>query len=212
MTDRLLPGIALCALLGAVAWSAVQFGQSIGMRVARDDPAPVRAGAGRGAAFDAESVAPEAAGELPFLPIFGVPRPAPEPATETPRPAPTRFSYSLKGVAASGRLRWAILRGAEGDILVREGDTVAGGAKIVAIHADGVDVDLGSRILTLNFSEARPVAMGDVAAGATRPGHGDPLPRPQRQKVIYQDMSPAELLAALEAAEQRRRERGWVTE
>ncbi|MDW4500482.1 type II secretion system protein N [Sulfitobacter sp. D35] len=147
----------------------------------------------------------------PFLPVFGVPT-SPKPVVDAQRPMPEkpRFDYRLKGVVASDLMRWAILSGEGGDLLVREGDKVDGAARIAKIYAEGVDVVLAGETLNITFSETDRV---DIAAFEAKPqARSNPrtAPRPKTQEIVYQNMSPDEILAVLSRAEEERQARGWV--
>lgn len=167
------------------------------------------------------TVAPtaEIAANQPFLPIFGVAEVGtPRAEIRSAMPEKPKLSYQLKGVIASQSMKWAILSGAEGDVLVREGDPLGASGEITRIYPDGIEIDVGGETFSLTFSESGPVQVAafepdpDIMATSERPLKATPqdTPRPQRQEVIYQNMSSKEVLALLRDAERMRRERGWI--
>ena len=151
----------------------------------------------------------------PYLPIFGVRTPAPVVTEKSPDiPAPARFDYALKGLIASGKMKWAVFSGDEGDVLAREGEKVGPSAVVDKIHAEGVDLTVDGEPISITFSDSTPVTVmalsetpADPASSAAVPG----APKPTPQHVIFQNMSRSEVLAALRKAEDKRRARGWVT-
>lgn len=182
------------------------------------EPAPAEADA---RSADRGAVAPDPVSEEPrsavltWLPIFGVPEaPPPEEEIVAPEPPPS-FDYDLKGVIASGEIRWAILSGSDGDLIVREGDRVDD-ALIRSIHSGGIDVELGGETLSVRFSEDRPVEVAEVALDRTEPversrGNFQTEAEPEIQEVIYQGMTQDELREVVRKAQERQRERGIGT-
>lgn len=158
----------------------------------------------------------EEPGPRPFLAIFGTePEPIPSAPVAAAEPDEPEFDHTLKGVIASGDMRWAILEGPSGDMLVREGDQIDGG-EIAHIHAEGVEVDIGGEVLTLTFSASERVEFAEIEAPDLDDEEdvlADNQPRPQkpeRRQVIFQGMSPDDLRKVLREAEQNRKDRGWV--
>ncbi len=163
-----------------------------------------------------QEIGPDAvAARRAFLPIFGaVSQPVEAAVGTAPDQKPLRIDHDLKGVIATDRMRWAVFAGAQGDLLVREGDLIDDTARVARIHAGGVDVSVGDDIVSMTFGDGAPVEATSIAAvripSATdrRP---DVLPRPEPQEMIYKSMSRAEVLAVLQDAEAQRQARGWVT-
>jgi hypothetical protein len=126
------------------------------------------------------AVAAPAPGPMPALPVTGMGGPPPFPALgmqvqEVPRPQPGAAvrpvvlppppppSYTVTGVvrdetpdACSGKV--AILRGGEGNAerrFVKCGDSVGNGFTVIAVRQDGVEIESGSRRVTLKLGASR---------------------------------------------------------
>lgn len=173
-------------------------------------PRPDVAGNATGATASAEDT------RLPWLPIFGAPE---EPEKAEPQSvvptAPAEFNYRLRGVIASGDTRSAILSGEGGEILAQEGD-VLDDARIIAIHAESIDVELDGKTLTVSFAQDVPIETARLDADEIERAAPKNAPdtktvtKPPPQNVIFQTMSREDLLKVLREAEKRRKERGLV--
>lgn len=152
--------------------------------------------------------------ERRWLPVFGMARRTLNQQTEPEKEA---FDYRLKGVVATGSMRYAILTKGGRDLLVTEGDSLDGGPEILAIHAEGLDVQLRDRVLSLGFAENRPVAIKRLAQETPRNAVPDQrfatmLPPKEATEVIFQDMNQEELLKVLRKAEADRLSKGMFLE
>ena len=159
--------------------------------------------------------APQSRAARPFLAIYGSPPPPPPPAA-APVAQPAPLDYTLKGVVASGEMRWAILSRPGGDLLVREGDVLESGVSVAQVHAEGVDLMRDGQRIALGFDAEAPVLYAEIESPApeaepeaTDPGFGK-MYTPDRQAVLFQEMTPAQLQEMLAQAEANRQERGWV--
>ncbi len=206
--NRMNRRLALSALLAALIGSGVA-----GLRLAEVSVAPVVDSLDRGQPAGTDAPIPAAVPEsksLTFLPIFGSALPLPQVVGATAAASPAaRIDYLLKGLIASGAMRWAVLSGTDGDILVREGDDLGPDLRIVGIFADRVDIAAQGSIVSLRFikdaaSDAdRPAAASTPVAETGQPRRTDPTP--SRQMVGSQPMSREEVFALLEAAGDRSR-------
>jgi hypothetical protein len=197
--------ILFCAL-GAVVWA--------GMRLANI----VRAPANNLPPIDIAQMEP-ASVELqeaahPFLEIYG----RLEQQNETKiaqQPLDKPFGYTLKGVVALGQMRWAVLSHDGRDVIVREGELLEGGAKVLRVRAEGIDLAIDDGVVMLGFNAGVPVSMAEIAQDESIDGTSvakGNFTTETRSAVLFQDMSSDEILAALQEAERQRKERGWVTE
>lgn len=137
---RLIAAICTLPALAAAGWS----GQLLWQELAAGG-----AGGGRAMAFAAADPAARPAEPAPprresrrWPPLFGEPqppRPAPaEGEPQPPRPPLASLGYSLRGLVQSGGATWAVLAHPAGARMVRAGDRLEGGAKVVRISAEGV--------------------------------------------------------------------------
>ncbi len=157
--------------------------------------------------------------QRPYLPIFGVPQ-AKNPDRPVPAPTATEpeFGYELRGIIASGSMRWAILSDGRRDLLVREGDRVTDHARIRRIHPEGVDVVIGPRQLSVTFSESDPIALfsltdpRDSSAGAHVTGSTTTQKEPHLQMVGSRRMSREDVLQILDQANLGKAAREWLPE
>jgi len=151
---RLIAGIALLAALGAVGLAA----QELRAAWLRELPAPPAVGA----LPDAAPGAPPAAAVPRAWPaLFGEDRPeppAPPPAEPQPPeppapPAPPLESlgYALSGLVAEGGTTWAIVSHPAGARILRVGDSLDEGYRVVAIDARGVWLEAGGERALLGF-------------------------------------------------------------
>ena len=98
-----------------------------------------------------------------FLPIFGEPvvqetravAPAPRPS------APAPLGYDLRGIVVLGGVPRAVLSGAQGEVIVRAGDSLIPGAQVLRVLSDAVEIARGEEIVTLAFAE-RPVSIAET--------------------------------------------------
>ena len=215
---RLLAVAALVAAMGGTGLAGMRLAEVFSAEAPGTPAAEPGVVPGTASTVD-DGVADEA---RPFLPIYGTPPPAraSPPQTDASDPA---VAYTLRGVVTSGAMRWAILRGPEADLVVGEGDVLPDGARVARVHAEGVELGRSDgRIERIGFTVAARVRRAEVAPAASvasasasataGPDRPSPSGRgPPRGAILFQDMSGAEIMAAMEAAEQRRIERGWVT-
>lgn len=152
--------------------------------------------------------------ERRWLPVFGLAR---RTLNQETRPEQLAFDYRLKGVVATGNMRYAILTKGGNDLLVTEGDVLDGGPQILAIHAEGLDVQLPDGVLSLGFAENRPVAIKrleqETPKGAVRDERfATMLPPKETTEVIFQDMDQEAILKVLRKAEADRLSKGLILE
>lgn len=154
----------------------------------------------------------------PFLAIYGSPT---ELGTVVPRPVVNDdpFGFVLKGLIAVGDVRWAVLSKDGADVVVREGEVLEGGLTISRVHAEGIELTTDDGPMMLSFNADEPVSLREVPAGVALSDASGQSTGPKGNFVsqaptamLFQDMTPDEIMAALEAAEERRAARGWVTE
>lgn len=174
----LLVGSALLGYgLGRLALVGTLPAEAMHTTPAPADQVPASAAAQTPAGTRAAPLAPQAA--QPAWPaLFGdvpdqqpaAPPPEPEPEPE-PLAAPTLSdTYVLAGLVAGEGQAWALLRGRNGDELVRTGDRLPGGETVLRIGTDGVTLETPLGLMLVVFDDpdtALPRAGG--ATGADRP-------------------------------------------
>lgn len=149
--------------------------------------------------------------ERPWLPIFGVTRRG---LPKQSIPSDIRFDYQLKGVVATGSMRWAILTKGGKDLLVRQGDQIGDDIEIAAIHAEGIEVRLPGGTLNVGFKQNQPVEIRRLADPSPKPKVPDQkfatmLPSKETTKIIFQGMTQEDVLKFLQQAETERQKRGY---
>ena len=155
---RLTRWLAVLLSSVAVLWAAAQtrWAEELGQDQAQAAVPGTPASAARTASAEPDpSVWP---------PLFG----EAAPTTAAEPPPPPALDYALKGLAAVGPNRWAVLKLGDVDHVVREGDALAPGTRIARIHAGGVDVLRDGQTVTLAFQPAGPGPESPNLAGADR--------------------------------------------
>jgi len=74
-------------------------------------------------------------------------------------------SYRLVGLVADGAEGWAILQASDGDRIVREGDRLIGGERVLAIEGDGVRIDRDGESVLIAFEETREEMFNRIVGG-----------------------------------------------
>lgn len=206
----MIPGFLTLLACAGLVWSGLQASQA--WMAWRAGPAELPRAEVAMTAPDTATPASEGVDTRPWLPIFGVPRQ--DLRQQVARQA-TGVDYALKGVVASGNMRWAILTGAGRDLLVREGDVLQDGTEIVTIHAEGLDITLDGALVSLGFAEDAPVAVQRLTPDPAPPATASAdqptmLPPASATEGIFQNLSTDQVLAILRKAEAQRREKGII--
>lgn len=117
--------------------------------------APVQIGAALAAV---EAATPEA---LPtdWPPVFDAYVPDPPRAQAPPNKAE---KYRLVGLVAGGKDAWAIMTASDGDVLVRVGDRLIGGERVIEIEANGVWIDRDDKRALIRFEETANEMMARI--------------------------------------------------
>ncbi len=117
--------------------------------------APVQIGAALAAV---EAATPEA---LPtdWPPVFDAYVPDPPRAQAPPKKAE---KYRLVGLVAGGKDAWAIMTASDGDVLVRVGDRLIGGERVIEIEANGVWIDRDDKRVLIRFEETANEMMARI--------------------------------------------------
>lgn len=156
------------------------------------------------AGFGTEKAGQDDPGRGVWAPIFGEPDSEP-PALAPPARMPSK--YTLKGLFTSGELRWAILSGDGDDQLVQEEDVLAGGVEVESIGSEGVWLRFEGLRELVAFSDAAPVRIASVELGLHE---GGTEPRPRRQEVQTQRLTPTQLRDLILKSEADRLAKGLV--
>jgi type II secretory pathway component PulC len=160
----------------------------------------VRAKAG-GVAAEDQGEADELRPERAWPALFGESAPEPQ-DLEAPAPSAT-VNFALKGLVTSGEMRWAIVTADGVDALVREGDTLAGGAEVEEIRPEGVWLRIDERRELVAFSDEAPVRTTSVEM---EPGASSEEAAPE--EIQTQSLTPVQLRDIILKAEADRVARG----
>ncbi|UWQ35175.1 hypothetical protein K3555_21180 (plasmid) [Leisingera sp. M527] len=131
---------AFCTLIALAA--AAQAGQLLWQEVRAPSSLPARALAAAPAAVQQPAAAP--APPRSWAPLFGEKQPpqpqapASAPAASATEPPLASLGYALQGVVQAGEATWAMISHPAGARLLRAGDELPGGVKVVRIDSRGL--------------------------------------------------------------------------
>lgn len=129
---------AFCTLIALAA--AAQAGHLLWQEIQGPSSLPARALAAAPAAVQQPAAAP--APPRSWAPLFGEKQPpqppAAAPAASASEPPLASLGYALQGVVQAGEATWAMISHPAGARLLRAGDELPGGVKVVRIDSRGL--------------------------------------------------------------------------